>query len=138
MALPASKSLAPNFYQTAAGMSGSQAPGAAGAGAGGSGAGATSAASAGKGEKIANIRALLEVFKKMDSIESDPAAKDIIAQMATLAEKYMTQIEGGAAGAGAGAGAGTGGSGSSLGTGSTLGMSGAGMSTGAGSQAVPA
>lgn len=81
-------SKAPNFYEVAATMSapgtrGAKAPGTPGA----SGADAT--------EKAQNVRALLEVFKKMDKLESDPAAKDIIQQMSTLAQKYMDTVTGG-------------------------------------------
>lgn len=60
------------------------------------------AAGADSAEKVTNVKALLEVFKKMDKMESDPAAKDIIQQMATLAQSYMDKVQGtGGAGAGA-------------------------------------
>jgi hypothetical protein len=58
------------------------------------------AAGADAGEKVTNVKALLEVFKKMDKMENDPAAKDIIQQMATLAQSYMDKVQGGGAGAG--------------------------------------
>lgn len=94
---------APNFYSALADS--------AGGGAGGPGAGMSPGQSkpgtdAGKkGEKAQNIATLLEVFKKMDAMEDDPANKDILQKMLDLGMQYKTRIEGGG-GAGAGPGAG--------------------------------
>lgn len=97
---------APSFYSAAAGMAQS------GAGADKGGAG-TPAGQA--GEKVKNVKVLLEVFEKMDKLEQDPEAKTLIQQMADMAKQYMTKLEGGKsdkpgtpatgeAGSGAGAG----------------------------------
>lgn len=80
------KSKAPNFYENAASMS---MPGAA---AGGAGKPPDAAAS---GEKVQNVKALLEVFSRMDKLEQDPEAKGMIQQMSSLAQQYMDKIQGG-------------------------------------------
>jgi len=74
--------------------------------------------------KLATATTLLEVVKKMDTQEQDPAAKKILQDMVSLAEQYMSKVQGGGGakaagegsgaegpGAGAGAGAGAGGAG---------------------------
>ena len=94
---------APNFYELAAGMPST----------GATGGESKPATAAGKsGEKVQNVKVLLEVFAKMDKQEDDPEAKDMIRQMSDIANKYMQKLEGGGgAGAGAAAGAGAGGPG---------------------------
>lgn len=88
------KSKAPSFYQAAASM---EAPGAPGAG-GKSNSPATGAGAA--GEKVQNIKVLLEVFGKMDKLEDDQTNKDMIRQMSDLAQQYQKKLEGGGAGDG--------------------------------------
>lgn len=78
------KPSAPSFYSTAGQMA---------AGEGGkSNAPATEAG--GQGEKIKNVKVLLEVFGKMDSLEQDQAGKDMIRQMSDLAKQYQQKLEG--------------------------------------------
>lgn len=91
------KTQAPNFYQAAAGMS---MPGGGPGGPGGAGSKPGTGAAA-SGEKVNNVRTLLEVFRKMDKLETDPDAKALIQQMADTAQQYMDKIQGGAGGAGA-------------------------------------
>jgi hypothetical protein len=79
---------APSFYSAAAGMNpppGDKGPKSAGAG--------TPEGQA--GEKVKNVKVLLEVFEKMDKMEQDPEAKTLIQQMADMAKQYMTKLEGG-------------------------------------------
>lgn len=87
-----SKSKAPSFYQAAASM---DTPGAAGAAGGKSNSPATGAGAA--GEKVQNIKVLLEVFGKMDKLEDDQTNKDMIRQMSDLAKQYQSKLEGGGA-----------------------------------------
>ena len=133
MADSKSKSGAPNFYSALAESAGG------GGGAPGTGAGAGAGMSPGqskpgtadgkKGEKVQNIATLLEVFKKMDAMEDDPANKDLLQQMLNLGMQYKTRIEGGGGvGAGAEAGAPPGGG---AGGGSAAGGMGAGPGGGA-------
>ena len=92
------KTKAPNFYEAAASM-----PGAAGGGDKGA-AGGGSAAS--MSEKVSNVQALLEVFKKMDKLETDPDAKGMIQKMSDLAQEYINKIQKPATGAAPATGAG--------------------------------
>jgi hypothetical protein len=105
MADPKSKTAAPNFYST---LADSAAGGAGGAG-GGPGMSPDQSKpatqSGAKGEKAQNIATLLEVFKKMDSMEEDPAGKDILQQMLNLGMKYKAMVDGGAGSAATGAAA---------------------------------
>lgn len=48
------------------------------------------------GEKVKNIKVLLEVFDKLEKSEDDQSAKDMIRQMADLAKQYQSKLEGGA------------------------------------------
>jgi len=75
---------APNFY-SAAGQMYSGASGASGAKPG--------ADAAATGEKVKNVTALLEVVKKIDKMETDPANKELTQQMVTLVEQYMTKLQ---------------------------------------------
>ena len=143
MADSKSKSGAPNFYSALAESAGG------GGGAPGTGAGAGAGMSPGqskpgtadgkKGEKVQNIATLLEVFKKMDAMEDDPANKDLLQQMLNLGMQYKTRIEGGGgAGAGAGAGAEAGASaGTPPGGGAGGGSAAGGMGAGPGGGAPP-
>lgn len=87
------KSKAPNFYENAASMSGPGAPGGPG--------GQPKPDAAASGEKVQNVKALLEVFKRMDKLEQDPDAKGMIQQMAQMAQQYMDKVQGGGKPAGA-------------------------------------
>src|ERR1700675_1959954 len=73
------------------------------------------------GEKVKNVKTLLEVFDKMDKLEQDPENKTLIQQMADMAKQYMTKLEGGGkpgpAGAPATGEAGSGGMGAGPGAG---------------------
>jgi hypothetical protein len=91
------KTKAPNFYEAAASM-----PGAAGGGAGGDKGGSAASMS----EKVSNVQALLEVFKKMDKLETDPDAKGMIQKMSDLAQEYINKIQKPATGAAPATGAG--------------------------------
>jgi len=84
------------------------------------------------GEKVSTAVALLEVVKKMDKLETDPANKELIQQMVTLAQQYVDKVQGKPASAAAT-------------TGATEGMSpaaaattGAGAGAGGGEAALPA
>ena len=77
---------APSFYAKAGEMAAAQ-----GADKGG-GAGTPQGQS---GEKVKNVKVLLEVFDKMDKMEQDPEAKTLIQQMADMAKQYMQKLEGG-------------------------------------------
>lgn len=90
-----SKPGAPSFYSAAASM---KSPGAGGAGDGKSNAPGTEAGAS--GEKVKNIKVLLEVFNKMDQLEDDQAKKDMIRQMSDMAKQYQQALEGGGAGDG--------------------------------------
>lgn len=58
-------------------------------------AGGKSSTNAGKtGEKVENVKKLLEVFAQMDTLETDPEAKDMIKTMADTAKQYMAKLEG--------------------------------------------
>jgi len=62
-------------------------------------------AQGGAGEKVATATTLLEVVRKMDSMEQDPEAKKLLEQMVGIAEQYMEKVQGpGAKAAGAGTG----------------------------------
>jgi hypothetical protein len=54
--------------------------------------GEAGASGAGSEEKKQILTTLLEVYKKWDKLESDPAGKDIISQMVALAEKYKKDV----------------------------------------------
>jgi hypothetical protein len=54
--------------------------------------GEAGASGAGSEEKKQILTTLLEVYKKWDKLESDPAGKDIISQMVALAEKYKKEV----------------------------------------------
>jgi len=99
-----SKSSAPNFYSTLAESAGGRAPVAGGPGGMSPAQSKPGTDSGKKGEKAQNIATLLEVFKKMDAMEDDPAGKDLLQQMLNLGMKYKTMIDGGPGAAG-GAGA---------------------------------
>lgn len=89
------KDKAPNFYEAAAQMSGVDGKGAAAGG---------PAPAADPAEKVTNVQALLEVFKKMDKIENDPDAKALIQQMSEIAQQYLTKVQTPGGGKGASAG----------------------------------
>ena len=87
--MPAAKP--PSIYENMAQMSGPggappPSPDAKG-GAGGSG-----AKPGDMEEKKKIITTLLEVFKKMDLLETDPKGKDLISQMVKMAEQYDKEI----------------------------------------------
>ena len=85
---------APSFYSAAASMDGYGAkPGAKGGAGGQSGQAQT-------GEKVQNVKVLLEVFAKMDKLEQDAESKALIQQMSDIAKQYLDKIEGGDKGAG--------------------------------------
>jgi len=91
----------PNFYQAAGQMDAYSGTGA------GKSANAKSAADA--GEKVASVKTLLEVVRKMDGMEQDPEAKKLLEQVVSLVEQYMEKVQPGAGkGSAAGAGAGSG------------------------------
>src|ERR1039457_626424 len=73
----------PSFYSAAAGMDGKK-PADPGAG--------TSAGQA--GEKVKNVKVLLEVFDKMDKLEQEPENKTLIQQMVDMAKQYLNKLEG--------------------------------------------
>lgn len=83
-------SKARNFYEAAAGM--------AMGGPGGSSPAPKPAGAGDTGEKVSNVKALLEVFKKMDKLEADPEAKALIQRMSEIAQEYMQKVQGGGAG----------------------------------------
>lgn len=97
----ADKNKIPNIYQQASEME--MGAGGKGAPPGGPGGGGTPPVGepgkpgtpAGQsGEKVKNVQVLLDVFKKMDSQEQDPALKDMIRQMSDIAEQYMSKLGG--------------------------------------------
>lgn len=94
MALPDSKSKAPNFYENAASM-GPGAPGGAGGQPPKAGGGGDS------GEKVKNVTALLEVVQRLDKIEQDPELKKITQDIVSKTQEYMNKLQGGAKPAGA-------------------------------------
>jgi hypothetical protein len=78
---------APSFYAKAGEMAAAQ-------GAGGDKPGAGTPAGQ-SGEKVKNVKTLLEVFEKMDKLEQDPENKTLIQQMSDMAKQYMQKLEGG-------------------------------------------
>jgi len=84
---------APSFYSAAASMDGYGAKPKPGGQGGQSG-------RAQMGEKVQNVKVLLEVFAKMDKLEQDAESKALIQQMSDIAKQYLDKIEGGDKGAG--------------------------------------
>ena len=82
---PKSGKKAPSFYSAAAGMALDGAGGKSNSPATQQGA---------SGEKVKNVKVLLEVFDKMDKIEDNPELKDMIRQMSDTAKQYMDKLEG--------------------------------------------
>jgi hypothetical protein len=78
--------MSPSFYSQAAKMEGGGKPGAKSTDPNTPGGAA--------GEKVKNVKVLLEVFDKMDKLEQDQAGKDVIRQMSDLAKQYMDKLEG--------------------------------------------
>lgn len=81
-----SKSKAPNFYESAA-MSGGAPGGAPGGGPKGP--------DSSSGEKVQNVKTLLEVVQKLDSMEQDPALKALTQQIVSATQQYMDKVQGG-------------------------------------------
>lgn len=82
----------PSFYSAAAGMK----PGGGGAPGGDGGPGGAGTPEGQSGEKVKNVKVLLEVFDKMEKMEQDADAKAMIQSMADTAKKYMEKLDGGA------------------------------------------
>ncbi len=89
--MPATASAPPSIYSNMANMAMGQGGGPKSPATDGKG-GDAGAGAGGMEEKKQILTTLLEVFKKWDKLESDPAGKDIISQMSSLAERYKTEV----------------------------------------------